>query len=188
MAGRVLRQIESESEAAHWPIIGPSRGEILDDVVRSVKPKRALEVGTLVGYSAIRIARLLPAAGKLTCLEKNERIAATAISNIEKAGLSRIVEVRIGDARRTIPGLEGRFDLVFLDGAKDEYLSYLELLEDKLRKGSVVVADNVKIHAGPLGEYLRHVRTSGRYRSTYHEGVSAFGPDGDALEVSERIT
>jgi predicted O-methyltransferase YrrM len=180
-----MRAIEVEAPKRGLPIIGPGRGVILDEVVMEYSPATILEVGTLVGYSAIRMGRHIKPGGKLTCVEINEDIAKVARSNIQKAGLSDRIEVRVGDAKKVLVSLAGRFDMVFLDAAKDEYLSYLRLIEPRLHKGSVVLADNVKSHAVELADYLRYVRASGKYRSTYREAPSNYGTDeGDAVEIS----
>jgi predicted O-methyltransferase YrrM len=186
-AEKVLKQIEERAETEGWPIIGPSRGALLDSVVKKYKPKLAVEIGTLVGYSAIRMARLLPKGGRIVCVEINGRMAEVARSNIASAGFSEVVEVKVGDAKEIIPKLAGPFDLAFLDAAKEEYLTYLKLLEKNLRKGSVIVADNVKSHAEGMKDYLDYVRGSEKYSSSYREGKSAFFPEGDAVEVTVKI-
>ncbi len=179
-AESMLKEIENVAPKRKLPIIGPTRGKILDAFVRKYTPKRVLEIGTLVGYSAIRIARLLPEEGRLICLEKDGDIAKEARKNIAAAGFDDRVEVRIGDAAKLIPGLDGRFDLVFIDAAKEEYLSYLTLVEKYIGRGSVVIADNAKRFAAEMHGYLEYVRTSGGYTSSYHED-----PEGsDAIEVS----
>jgi catechol O-methyltransferase len=179
----ILRRIEGEARKRTLPIIGPDRGRILEKIVKEYSPRRVLEIGTLVGYSAIRIARLLPPGGELICLEKDGKIANEAKKNIAEAGLDDRVEVRVGDAVRLIPALDGEFDMVFIDAAKDEYLRYLTLLERLLRKGSVVVADNVKRFAADMSDYLEYVRTSGKYSSSYHEDPKGL----DAVEVSIKL-
>jgi predicted O-methyltransferase YrrM len=186
-AESVLREIEAESEKQPMIIIGPQRGKILDEMVLKYKPKKVLEIGTLVGYSAIRMGRLLPKGAKMTCVEKDAVIAAVARGNIAKAGLDDVIEVKVGDAREVIPTLPGLYDMVFIDAEKVEYLSYLRLVEEKLPKGGVVIADNVKRFATEVQDYLAYVRTSGRYTSRYLESASAFDPSGDAVEVSVRL-
>ena len=138
-----------------------------------------------MGYSAIRMARHLKEGQRVTCIELKEDMARTARSNIEMAGLSRHVEVLVGDAKSVLPTLQGSYDMVFLDAVKNEYLTYLQMCEKLLHSGSVVVADNVKSFREDVAPYLDYVRNSGRYKSTYHESPSNYGPDeGDAVEVS----
>lgn len=183
----VLRSIEATARKEGLPIIGPGKGAYLDEAVLKYKPKRVLEIGTLVGYSAIRMGRLLPKGGLMTCVDVNKVIAKAAASNIEAAGLSDRIEIIVGDAKRVIPLLEGKFDMVFIDAEKSEYLTYLKSCERLLHKGSVVVADNVKVFADQVADYLDYVRNSGRYTSTYKEEALNADPSmADAVEISIR--
>ena len=188
----VLKSIEKEASEKGLPIIGPYRGIFLDEVLKEYRPKLILEVGTLVGYSAIRMARLLPEGGILTCVELSPRFARIAMSNVDRAGLGDKVHILVGDAKEILPELEGCFDMLFLDADKGEYLDYLKSCEPFLRPGSVVVADNVKSHSSELASYLRYVRNSGKFRSEYKEpktdyrsGVRTTEPD--AVEISVKL-
>lgn len=184
----VLASIEAAAPHKGWPIIGPKRGIILDEVVGRHKPSSILEVGTNVGYSAIRMARHLKAGQRLTCVEVSGDMALAARVNFEKAGLSDLIEVIVGDALSVLPTLTTRFDMVFLDAAKDDYLDYLRSVEKLIHAGSVVVADNVKSFYPVVKPYLDYVRNSGRYASSYRDAPSNWGTDeGDAVEVSVRL-
>jgi predicted O-methyltransferase YrrM len=89
--------------------------------------------------------------------------------------------VIVGDAIKVVPKLKDEFDMVFIDAEKSEYRDYLRLVEDKLHKGSVIVADNAGIFAHEMRDYLDYVRNSGKYSSRY----VPVGEDG--LEVSVRL-
>lgn len=183
----VLHSIEAEARRQGLPIIGPGKGVYLDEVVSKHKPKRVLEIGTLVGYSAIRMGRLLPKGGRITCLDINPAMAKVATSNIEKAGMSDRIEIIVGDAKEVIPTLKGKYDMVFIDAEKREYLAYLKACERLLQKGSVVVADNVKVFADEVADYLDYVRKPGLYASTYREAAFNRDPSmADAVEISIR--
>jgi len=159
----------------------------LDELVIHHKPRRVLEIGTLVGYSAIRMGRLLPRGGKITCIDSDPAFVQIAKSNIAKAWLSERIEVLTGDAVRVISKLTGQYDLVFIDAEKKRYLDYLKACERLLRSGSVVVADNVKVFAAEVADYLEHVRNSGLYVSTYREERFRANPSAtDAIETSIR--
>jgi caffeoyl-CoA O-methyltransferase len=163
-AEKVLREIEGVARTRRFlPIVGPSRGQILVKVIREIKPKRVLEVGTLIGYSTILIGKELGSNAHLITIEIDINNAKIARENIRKAEILPTVEVLVGDAIEVIPRLESMFDLVFIDADKTEYLDYLRLIEEKLHKGSVIVADNVE-HAPP---YLDYVRSSGKYSSRF---------------------
>jgi len=184
----VLRAIERMGERNFIPVIGPEKGKILDDVIRASKPRRVLEIGTLIGYSAIRIARLLPRGGGLVCIEMDAHHAEMARMNLERAGLSQRVEIIVDDAKRAIPLLHGTFDVVFIDAEKSEYYTYLKLVEPRLHQRSVVVADNAGVFAREMKEYLSYVRQSGKYESRYYESTMEFDPNTkDGVEVSTKL-
>jgi predicted O-methyltransferase YrrM len=200
----VLSEIEETAKKNSLPSIGPLKGEIIGDIIRKYKLKRILEIGTLHGYSAILMANFLLKINKddgndsdnintetiITCLEIDQQLANIAKKNIEKAGLSDRIEVITGDALKTIPTLNNkyyRFDLVFIDAVKNQYLNYLKLVEENglLNKKSIVVADNVLIYENEMKDYLDYVRNSGRYNSYTTDTTLEFTKIvKDALEVS----
>ncbi|MDD5082608.1 MAG: class I SAM-dependent methyltransferase [Dehalococcoidales bacterium] len=180
-ADAVLKEIEELAETRFLPIIGPVKGEYLVDTVTRFRVCRVLEVGTLIGYSAILIAKNLPDGGKVSTIEVNPGSLATAEANIRKAGLAEKVTLYAGNAIEVIPKIPGRFDMALLDATKREYLDYLRLAEPKLKKGGVVFADNVKVFASEMTDYLEYVRNSNRYRSRFID----VGYDG--VEISVKI-
>lgn len=185
---KVLKSLEEMGEREFIPSIGPVKGEIIAKIIKELKPKRVLEIGTLFGYSAILIARLLPENGKVITIEVNERNAAFAEKNIEDAGLSSKIKIIAGDALEIIPVLNERFDLLFIDATKEEYLQYLKLAEKNLKKGSVVVADNVGIFKQHMLDYLDYVRNSGKYKSKTINVPLEFSEDAeDAMEISIKL-
>ena len=187
-ADSVLKEIEEQGAKSFIPIIGPKKGKILDNAVMECGPRVVLEVGTFIGYSAIRIAKLLPENGRVISIEKDKVSSQISKENIARADLSEKIQVRLGDARNVIPELDEVFDLVFLDAEKSEYLTYLELAEEKLHGGSVIVADNAGVFAKEMSDYLTYVRDSGRYRSRYYESTLEFNDDiKDGVEVSLRL-
>ncbi len=187
-ADRVLREIEEYGHKTFIPIIGPKKGKILVDAIFQHKPRVLLEIGTFIGYSAILMAKHLPGGAKVTSIDINPAAAEMARDNIRQAGLSHMIEVIVGDAKAVISTLPGPIDLVFIDAAKEEYYTYLRLAENKLRPGSVVVADNAGIFAQEMAEYLDYVRHSGRYRSNYHPSTLEFHDDiPDGVEVSVKL-
>ncbi len=178
---RVLRAIEEESERGYLPIIGPFRGRILAEIVRKASPQRVLEVGGLIGYSTILMGRELGSGAEIVSIEIDEDEAEAAKRNIQDAKIVPEVHVLVGDASSLIPKIGGQFDLVFLDADKHEYLRHLRLVEGKLRKGSVIVADNAGTSAHSMRDYLNYVRKSRKYESRYVPS------DNDGLEVSTKL-
>ncbi len=178
---QILKEIEEKAETEFLPIVGPERGKILAEEVRKAKPKRVLEVGTLIGYSAILIGRELGKRAQIITIENHAEEAKAAEENVRRAEIPPKVEVITGDAIQIIPRLKGSFDFVFIDADKTEYYSYLRLVENKLHKGSVAVADNAGMFARQMKEYLDYVRNSGKYSSRYVQ----VGDDG--LEISIKL-
>jgi predicted O-methyltransferase YrrM len=177
----VLREIEDLSKKESLPIIGPVKGKHLADAVRWFKVKNVLEVGTLIGYSAILIASNLYQEGRVITIEIKPKSAERAKENILKAGLADKIEVHVGNALSVMSRIDNKFDMVFLDATKDEYLEYLKLSEDKLKKNGVVFADNVKMLADEMQDYLAYVRNSGKYKSLNID--VGF----DAVEISTKL-
>ena len=192
-AMRVLKSLEQMGTKEFVPSISPVKAKIIANIVKKHKPKKILEIGTLYGYSAILMANLLDdytedSVGAVVTIEIDKTVAEIAKKNIEAAGLLSKVDIIVGDALEVIPKLSGKFDLLFIDATKEEYLSYLERAEKYLVTGAVVLADNVGIFEKQMLNYLEYVRNPGRYRSQtiqtkleFTEGV------GDAIELSIRI-
>jgi predicted O-methyltransferase YrrM len=153
----------------------------LVEEVRKAKPRHVLEVGTLIGYSAILMGKELGGDAEIVTIEIHSDEAEVARANVVKANILPKVTIIIGDASEVIPTLEGKFDFAFIDAEKNEYLGYLKLAEGKFRKGTVVVADNAGIFAKQMSDYLDYIRNSGSYRSRYVQ----VGDDG--MEISVRI-
>jgi len=133
------------------------KGQILIRIIREVEPKRVLEVGTLIGYSAILMGKELDSNARLITIEIDPTVAKIAVNNIKRAEIPPTIEVLVGDAIEVIPKLEGEFNIVFIDADKWQYLEYLQLVEDKLHKGSVIVADNVE-QAPSYLDYVKYFR------------------------------
>jgi len=202
----VLAQIEETARKEFLPSIGPIKGKIIEDVIKEHKPKRALEIGTLHGYSAILMANII-LSGKdgneyfddseydsrktiLVSVEKDQKLANIAKKNIQNSKLSEKIQVINGDALEVIPKLKSKFDLIFLDATKSEYLKYLRLVEKHslLNKRAVVIADNVLIYENEMKDYLDYVRNSGKYISRTTETTLEFSKNvKDALEVSINV-
>ena len=203
----VLSEIEEIAKKNSLPSIGPIKGKIIGDIIKKYKPKRILEIETLHGHSAILMASFLLSVNDdeddgndgndntvkeiiVTCLEIDKNLVNIAKKNIEKAGLSDRIEVITGDALEIIPKLKNhyRFDIIFIDAVKNQYLKYLKLVEENdlmNKEVAVVIADNVLIYENEMKDYLEYVRNSGLYNSYTTETTLEFTKNvKDALEVS----
>jgi caffeoyl-CoA O-methyltransferase len=143
----VLARVERETAELPNAQMATTRDEaaLLTMLARLVGARRALEIGTFTGYGAISIARGLAEGGSLTCLEVSEEYAGIARRNVEAAGLSDRVEIRVGpadEALRTMPE-EPTFDFVFIDADKQAYPTYYDLVLPRLLPGGLLLLDNV---------------------------------------------
>jgi len=145
----VLNAAEHSHQVENLPLINvsPNLGKLLHLFVKLSKAKTILEVGTLAGYSTIWMARALPEDGRLISLELDPHHAEVARKNIERAGLSSRVEIRVGKAIDLLPGLlkenAGPFDMIFIDADKPPYTEYFEWSLKLSRPGTLIIADNV---------------------------------------------
>ncbi|HEX4958346.1 MAG TPA: O-methyltransferase [Lacibacter sp.] len=153
----VLKQIADETKAAHAQphmLSGHLQGQFLEIISKLLQPQRILEIGTMVGYSTICLAKGLATGGKLHTIELREQDAAIARANFEKAGLQHCIELHTGNAAAIIPQLQETWDLVFLDADKTGYETYYRLVKPRLKSGGLILADNVLFH----GEVLKEER------------------------------
>jgi catechol O-methyltransferase len=162
--------------------VGDEKGVLLDDAVRRVQPRRVLEVGAYVGYSALRMARLLPPGGHLYSVEFSMANASIARRIVEHAGASDRVTFVVGtlgdDGARTMEKLRtehgfaaGNLDLVFLDHDKTVYLADLQRILEAgwLHPGSVVVADNVGFPGAPEYRAFMEAEEGRRFQTQAHQ-------------------
>jgi catechol O-methyltransferase len=161
--------------------VGDEKGAILDAAVVRAKPKLLLELGTYCGYSALRTIRVAPADAHLVTVEFNADNAAIARSIFEHAGIAdrvSIVHGTLGDGGKTVTELRDahgfdrqKLDFVFIDHAKEAYLSDLELIlrEGWLRPGAIVVADNVKVPGAPAYHAFMKTNEGTLFRTREHE-------------------
>jgi predicted O-methyltransferase YrrM len=152
-----LEGVLAASADAGLPVgaIAASQGKLLELLARIRGARRILEIGTLGGYSAIWLARGLPADGRLITRELNARYAEVAQSNFAKLGLAHIIELRLGPALETLAQLVAEngdpFDLIFIDADKQNNPGYLDWSLRLARPGTVIVGDNV-VRAGAILE------------------------------------
>jgi len=145
----VLEAVLRANAEAGLPAIdvSPAQGRLLHLLVKMSGARRVLEIGTLGAYSTIWMARALPEGGQVVTLEFNPHHAEVARSNIERAGLAGVIELRVGAALETLPGVAaengGPFDFIFIDADKPNNPGYIDWALKLSRPGTVIICDNV---------------------------------------------
>jgi predicted O-methyltransferase YrrM len=197
----ILDAAQADSSAAGLPAISVTavQGKFLALLCRIAGARHVLEIGTLGGYSTICLARGLPDDGTVISLEVSQKHAEVARANIDRAALTQQVEVIVGPALDTLPGLAEHpatpFDLVFIDADKANMPGYLEAVLKLARPGTVIVGDNV-VRGGHVVDtdgsnddvsgvrrFLDLLREDPRLDATALQTVGSKGWDGFALAV-----
>ena len=122
---------------------GHFQGRLLSMLSKMIRPKRILEIGTYTGYSALCLAEGLPEDGKLITLDINPELEDFVQSFFNRSEYARKIDFRIGNALEIIPELDEKFDLVFIDADKENYLNYYHQVLDKMKSGGFIFTDNV---------------------------------------------
>lgn len=193
-----LHELEAYAEKESVPIVEPETARFLSVMTEIKRPERALEVGTAIGYSAILIARQMSDGGKITTIEYNGDMVKIARENIEKAGFSDAVTVVEADAKEYLSYIEEdeAFDMIFLDGPKAHYIYMLDECVRLLKKGGVLISDNV-LYKGMIADdnhvVRRKITIVKRLRKyidalmAHPELKTSLLPLGDGVTVSVKI-
>jgi predicted O-methyltransferase YrrM len=197
----VMQEALAASEAAGLPSISvaPNEGKLLMLLAQICGARNILEIGTLGGYSTIWLARGMSSGGSLITLEASAKHAEIARTNIARADLSGVVEVRVGPALETLPRLaaEARspFDLIFIDADKEGYAEYFAWALKLARLGSMIIADNVirdgeildPANSDPRVQGMRRfnqlLANEPRVKATVIQTVGRKGHDGMAIAI-----
>lgn len=177
-----LVRMRETAERTLVPIITRDMERFLYTLCRICRPKRILEIGTAIGYSAICFAKAAPRAEIIT-IENRERSVHKARANIQEAGLQERITVIHGDAAEVLPEVEGVFDLIFIDAAKGQYRRFFDLCGKNMDSGSVILSDNVLYKGMPCDESFvpqRRHRTIARRMDEYLR----FLTESEGLETS----
>jgi predicted O-methyltransferase YrrM len=142
-------------------VTGHLQGKLLEFISKMLTPAMILEIGTFTGYSAICLARGLKPGGRLTTIDINDELKEFCNSWFRKAGVDHVITQLTGRAQDIIPGLNGQFDLVFIDGDKREYIDYYNASIGKVRSGGLIIADNVLWGDKVLDTRSRDLQTRG---------------------------
>jgi caffeoyl-CoA O-methyltransferase len=144
-SGELFERLAAETrETSQIPemMVGEVEGRFLEFLVRATGAQRVLELGTFTGYSSISMARGLADGGRIISCDVNDETNAIARRYAEEAGVADRIEYRLGPALETLAGLDGPFDLVFIDADKENYRKYYEAVLPKLAENGLILADN----------------------------------------------
>lgn len=148
----LLQQINQQTQLhpkAHM-LSGHIQGKLLELLSLLYQPRCILEIGSFTGYSALCLAKGLATGGKLHTIELREEDAAVARQNFNLSDANDKIFLHVGNAREIIPTLQEEWDLVFIDADKTGYIDYYELVLPRLKKGGIILADNVLFHGEVL--------------------------------------
>jgi predicted O-methyltransferase YrrM len=138
-----LRVIEKKAEKEHIPIISREIANILKSIISIKDPKLILELGTAVGYSTLWMAEYTDQDAEIVTIERDEERFKRAKENIKEFGFDKKVNFKFGDAREIVPYLRRKFDLIFIDAAKGQYLNLFKMAEEKISDNGIIICDNV---------------------------------------------
>lgn len=153
----LLQEIEKFTLENHPHAImlsGPVQGKLLEIISCMISPKKILEIGTFMGYSALCLAKGLTPDGELHTLEIRKEDAEISRNYFSKSLHSKQIILHEGDALDIIPALNETWDLIFIDADKVNYINYYELTLPRLKKGGFILADNVLFHGEVLEENI----------------------------------
>lgn len=193
----VCMEIAREARAAGIPVVRRETASLLKTLVALKRPKRILEVGTAVGYSALLMCQVMPPDCTVTTIEKYEKRIPAARKNFARAGESGRIRLIEGDAARILPELDGFYEFIFMDAAKGQYIHFLPQTLRLLPPGGVLVTDNV-LQDGDIIESRYAVTRRNRtihtrmreylYRLKHMEELeTAIVPIGDGVTISTRV-
>ncbi len=122
---------------------GAFQGRVLSMISKLMQPKSILEIGTYTGYSALSLAEGMHPEGTIHTIDKNEELCSLQTAYFEKSGYKNQIQQYVGNALEIIPTIDEKFDLVFIDADKSNYINYFHLIIDKMNTGGVILSDNV---------------------------------------------
>lgn len=140
---KYLEELEIYAKETDVPIIRKEMQNFLKFILQMQKPMDILEVGTAIGFSALLMSEYAPNGCKITTIEKYEKRIPLAIENFEKNGKKDVITLIEGDATDVLKALEGTYDMIFMDAAKGQYIHFLPDILRLLKKGGLLISDNV---------------------------------------------
>ena len=190
----MLDKIKEKALEEHIPIIMDDTLEVIGKHLEKEKPKRILEIGTAVGYSAICFSKFLDKDGVIDTIERDEERIKEAKINIKEMNLENVINIYEGDAIEILPTLDEKYDVVFIDAAKGKYPFFLKEALRMINKNGIIFADNILYKGYVMSDYNKHKqRTAVRNLREYIKEITE-NPNleteilevGDGLAVSKK--
>lgn len=156
--GNMLEELKKEAMQNFVPILRDNTMKLIEEKLELLRPKKILEVGTAVGYSAITFSKYLDEGGKIDTIERNDKRYEKALENISKFNLQNAINVIFGDAKEEMKKLpdSSNYDVIFIDAAKGQYIAFLEEAKRLVKNGGLIIADNVLFRGLVLSDYNEH--------------------------------
>lgn len=151
-----IEEIKKKALEDHIPIIMDDTLEVVGKILEKIKPKKILEIGTAVGYSAIKFSEYLNENGYIDTIERDEERVKEAKQNIKDLGLDEKIHIFEGDALEILPTLAGPYDVVFIDAAKGKYPIFLSEALRMLANNGIIIADNILYKGYVMSDYNKH--------------------------------
>lgn len=169
----MLSKIKQKALEEHIPIIMDDTLEVVDKILKDVKPKKILEIGTAVGYSAICFSEYLQENGRIDTIERDVERIEEAKQNIKAVGAEGKIKIYEGDAVEILPQLQEKYDVVFIDAAKGKYPFFLKESLRMIKPEGVILADNILYKGYVMSDYNKHKqRTAVRNLREYIKEVT----------------
>ena len=194
MNKKELQKIKEKALEEHIPIIMDDTLEVVDKILKELKPKKILEIGTAVGYSAMCFSEYLEEDGIIDTIERDEERVKQARENIVKVEVEDKINILEGDAVEILPTLNEKYDMVFIDAAKGKYPFFLKEALRMLSENGIILADNILYKGYVMSDYNKHKqRTAVRNLREYIAEVTE-NPNleteilevGDGLAITKR--
>ena len=190
----MVRLLEEYAEKNSIPIMQKDGIEFLTNFIKENNVKNILEIGTAIGYSAIKMALISPEI-TITTIERDEERYNLAVKNINDFNLNDRINIILGDALET--NIEGKYDLIFIDAAKSQYIKFFEKYELNLKQGGVIVTDNLSFHGlvedeskttnrntkqlvRKIRKYIDYLKENTNYKTEFYKL-------GDGIAISKKI-
>lgn len=184
-----LKEIKQKALEEHIPILMDDTLEVILKILKEEKPKKVLEIGTAVGYSAICFAQILEDDAIIDTIELDENRAKEALENFKKMNMEKMIHIMQGNAVEILPTLTEEYDVVFIDAAKGKYPVFLQEAIRLLKNNGLILADNVLYKGYVLSDYNKHKqRTAVNHLREYLKEIND-NPnlDSQLLEVGDGL-